>query len=67
MVVTNQGLFFHGEEVKAQEKLRFVWIEESWCSLAFSLQGSMAAFRTPTLIRPLISGLVEVSNMAAMV
>lgn len=39
-------LVFHGVEVKAQEKLRFVWTEESWCILAFCLQRRMSAFRT---------------------
>lgn len=43
-------LVFHGDEVKAQEKLRFVWTEESWCILAFCLQRRMSAFRTHVCI-----------------
>lgn len=39
-------LVFHEDEVKAQEKLRFVWTKESWCILAFYLQRRMSAFRT---------------------
>lgn len=63
---------FHGDEVKAQEKLRFVWTEESRCILAFCLQRRMSAFRahvcfyadTPSNFKP--SGSVQYGHCGFM-